>query len=86
MYDLEFEDAVEKVFAKLGKKDKKQLEIIDKKIGQILENPYHFKPLCGDMKGRRRVHIDSSFVLIYVIKDNVVRILDYAHHDDIYHF
>jgi YafQ family addiction module toxin component len=84
MYELDIEKSVERLFTKLSKKDKKQLDIIDKKIQQILENPYHFKPLRGDMKGRRRVHVDSSFVLVYIIQGRIVRVLDYAHHDDIY--
>lgn len=85
-YSLEVSDEVDKKFKKLKKKDKKQLEIINKKIQQILKNPYHFKPLRGDMHGARRVHIDKSFVLIYEIceKEKVVRILDYDHRDKIY--
>ena len=73
-------------FAKLAKKNKKQLKIIDKKIRQILKDPYHFKNLRGDMYGAYRVHIDKSFVLTYEIdeKKNVVRLLDYEHHDKIY--
>ena len=60
---------VRKKFAKLSKKNKKQLEIINKKVEQILENPHHFKPLRGDMHGSRSVHIDKSFVLTYEIKE-----------------
>ena len=85
-YALDISDNVNRKFNKLTKKDKKQLEIINKKINQIRENPLHFKPLRGDMKGARRVHIDKSFVLTYEIdeKNKVVRILDYDHHDKIY--
>jgi len=83
---LNISDEADKKFEKLRKKDKKQLEIINKKIQQILENPYHSKPLRGDMHGARRVHIDKSFVLTYEIdeKEKAVRILDYDHHDRIY--
>ena len=59
MYKLETETKIDEIFKKLKKKNPKQLEIIFKKIKQILENPYHFKPLRGDMKGARRVHIDK---------------------------
>ncbi len=85
-YQLVISDKADKVFKKLMKRDKKQLNIINKKIQQILENPYHFKPLKGDMKGSRRVHIDTSFVLTYEIEESTksVRILDYDHHDKIY--
>jgi len=86
MYLLDTKPDVDKIFSKLSKKDPKQLRIIFRKIEQIVENPYHFKPLRGDMKGARRVHIDKSFVLIYEIdeENKLVRLLDYNHHDNIY--
>src|SRR3989338_6724307 len=68
-YNLEISEELERKFAKLSKKNKKHLEIINKKVEQILENPYHFKPLRGDMYSSRRVHIDKSFVLTYEIKE-----------------
>lgn len=85
-YGLEISDEANKKFEKLKKKSKKQLAAINKKVQQILETPYRFKPLRGDMFGARRVHIDKSFVLTYEIheKEKVIRILDYAHHDKIY--
>ncbi len=85
-YSLDISDELDKKFSKLAKKNKKQLRVINKKVDQILENPCHFKPLKGDMKGSRRVHIDKSFVLTYEIveKYKVVRLLDYNHHDNIY--
>ena len=86
MYSLESKPDVDKKFLKLSKKNPKQMEIITKKIKQILENPYHFKPLRGDMHGARRVNIDKSFVLTYEIDENkkIIRLLDYDHHDNIY--
>lgn len=85
-YTLATSVHIDKVFKKLSKKNKKQLEIIDNKIKQILQTPYHFKPLRGDMHGTRRVHVDKSFVLTYDIdeKNKVVKLLDYEHHDNIY--
>ncbi len=84
-YTLEISDHADRIFAKLAKKDKQQLEAINKKIKQILENPQHFKPLKGDMHGSRRVHFDP-FVLVYEIDENskTIRILDYGHHDKVY--
>lgn len=86
MYTLSTKPIIDKIFEKLSKKNPKQMDIIVKKIEQILENPDHFKPLRGNMKGIRRVHIDKSFVLIYEIdEDNkIVTLLDYDHHDKIY--
>jgi YafQ family addiction module toxin component len=85
-YSLIIAEELDKKFNKLASKNKKQLNIINKKIMQIQENPYHFKTLRGDMKGSRRVHIDKSFVLTYEIDENKksIKLLDYAHHDNIY--
>ena len=85
-YSLFISDELDKKFSKLVKKNKKQMLVIKKKIDQILENPYHFKPLRGDMHGSRRVHIEKSFVLTYEIdeKKKVIRLLDCDHHDKIY--
>ncbi|MDI3544578.1 MAG: hypothetical protein PWQ28_859 [Candidatus Woesearchaeota archaeon] len=86
VYNLEISDELDKKLKKLTKKDKKQLEIINKKVVQILMEPYRFKPLRGDMHGARRVHIGKSFVLTYEIDESnkVVRLLDYDHHEKIY--
>ena len=86
MYALASSEQIDEIFKKIAKKDKKQLEIINKKVQQILQNPYHFKPLRGDMFGARRVHIDTSFVLTFEIdeKNKIVKLLDYDHHDNIY--
>lgn len=88
MYSVKITPLIEKIFLKLSKKHPKQMDIIVKKLEQVVNAPYHFKPLRGDMKGSRRVHIDKSFVLIYEIdeKEKTVIILDYEHHDKIYDF
>jgi len=85
-YQLQISEELDKVFSKLAKKNKTQLQIINKKIDQILQNPYHFKPLRGDMHGARRVHIDTSFVLTYEIDEEkkLIRLLDFDHHDYVY--
>lgn len=85
-YSLEISKRADRIFKKLEKKDKVQLEAINNKVKQILAHPHHFKPLSGDMHGSRRVHIASSFVLVYEIDEQrkVVRILDYGHHDVVY--
>jgi mRNA interferase RelE/StbE/toxin YoeB len=85
-YKLAISIEADKKFKKLKKKAKKRLQIINKKVQEILQNPHHFKPLRGDMKGARRVHINKSFVLVYEIdeKKKLVKILDCDHHDKIY--
>ncbi|MFP4118378.1 MAG: type II toxin-antitoxin system RelE family toxin [Candidatus Woesearchaeota archaeon] len=86
MYSLEIKPDMDKILTKIKKRNPKELEIIFKKVDQILENPYHFKPLKNEYHGTRRVHVNKSFVLIYEIDDEKQKIilLDYDHHDNIY--
>lgn len=85
MYNLEIRESVDKLFAKLSKKDKVSFEYINKKIIEIRQNPYHFKPLRNPMQNYRRVHI-GSYVLIYSINENSKTIIieRYKHHDEAY--
>ena len=84
-YELVVPEHIDKIFSKISKKDKLQFEIITRKISEILENPYRFKPLTANMAGQRRVHI-RHFVLTYEILEDrkIVKILDYEHHDRVY--
>jgi YafQ family addiction module toxin component len=85
LYSLEIEEEVSKTFKRLLKKDRKQLEAVNKKIEQILLDPLQFKPLRYPLEGFRRVHI-GSFVLIYKVLENppTIRIVKYEHHDEAY--
>ncbi|KAF5427016.1 MAG: type II toxin-antitoxin system mRNA interferase toxin, RelE/StbE family [Candidatus Methanomarinus sp.] len=85
-YNYEISRQLERELDKLRRKNKKQFEIILKKMSEILENPQHYKSLQHDMKGLRRVHIDKSFVLVFEIveNENKVVFLDFDHHDNIY--
>ena len=85
MYILEIEEEVFREFKKLTKKDRKHLEALNKKIEQILNDPFQFKPLKHPLDGLRRVHV-GSFVLIYEVLENqkTVRVLKYKHHDQAY--
>jgi len=85
MYNLEIRESVNKVFEKLFKKDKVSFEYIGKKIKEIRENPYHFKPLKAPLQNYRRVHI-GNFVLIYSIDERTKTIIieRYKHHDEAY--
>ena len=68
---------------KLKKKDKTSFEQIQKKLAEIVENPEHYKPLKNILAGFRRLHF-GSFVLIYAIEGNIVRIISLDHHDRAY--
>jgi len=85
MYNIEVKKEVEKVLKKLTKKDKISSIYISKKIKQIRQNPYHFKPLKKPLQNFWRVHI-GNHVLVYSIneKTKTVIIERYKHHDKIY--
>jgi mRNA-degrading endonuclease RelE of RelBE toxin-antitoxin system len=85
MHGLDVAEKLDRAFLKLGKKDRKKLEQINKKVLEIRENPNIGKPLKKPMQGRRRVHI-GSFILFYSVDEvrRVVKLLDYDHHDKAY--
>lgn len=86
MYKLRLRKNVESVFVKLVRKNAQRLSIIQKKLQQVLKNPYQFKPLKAPMQNFRRVHIDKSFVVIYRIdeENKAVELWKYDHHDNVY--
>ena len=87
MYSLEIKEEVDKIFKKLFKKNSKQLEIINKKIQEIRENPNHiYKFLRKPLQTFNRVHIEEHFVLIFKIDHfrKVIVIYYYDHHDKVY--
>jgi YafQ family addiction module toxin component len=85
-YTLEKKEHIDKIFSKLVKRNPKVMKIIYKKLEQILEDPYRFKPLRSDMKEYREVHIDRHFVLIYSVDEHrkVVTLKDFDHHESIF--
>lgn len=85
-YSLEVAEDLNKIFYKLAKRDKVIFEAINKKVNEILINPYHYKPLRAPMQNKRRVHITDSFVLIFKIDEErkVVQLLEFDHHDNAY--
>lgn len=85
MYALDISKQADKKFFKIAKKNRTLYNSIFKKIRELKENPEHFKPLRGSMKGERRIHF-GSFVLIFEIdyEKKLVRILNFDHHDKIY--
>lgn len=86
MYNYELRKSVEKIFFKLAKKDPGQLEIIFKKIDEIVINPYRYKNLRKPLQHLKRVHIDSNFLMVFSINERTKTIIieDYNHHDNIY--
>ncbi|MBU4228545.1 type II toxin-antitoxin system RelE/ParE family toxin [bacterium] len=86
MYKLAVKESLDKKFKRLQKKDKEMLRFIDRKVQDILEDPYRFKTLRKPLQNKRRVHVGGSFVLIYEIneKEKIVTLFDFDHHDNIY--
>jgi mRNA interferase RelE/StbE/toxin YoeB len=85
-YSLKIDRKLAGKFKKLERKDKKQLDEINRKVEQILENPHHFEHVEEVKHNLHRVHIDNSFVLIYSVDDdkNLVTLHEYDHHDRVY--
>ena len=86
MYSLEIHPQADKKFSKLFKKNRKQYEIVMRKIEEIVENPQHYKNLRKPLQHLKRVHIDKSFVMIFSVDENKKHIIieDYDHHDEVY--
>ena len=86
MYKLAIKENLDRKFKKLKKKDRELLVLIDRKVQEILDNPYRFKPLRKPLQNKRRVHVGGFFVLIYEINkdEKIVTLLDLDHHDNIY--
>jgi YafQ family addiction module toxin component len=86
LYDYRLEKGLISFLNKIYKKDRKLYEAAMKKIEDISEDPHHYKPLRHDLKGRRRVHIEKSFVLTFRIDEQEKRVifLNLCHHDHVY--
>jgi len=82
-YEVEFSEEFERSFEKLKKKDKVLFDRIRKKLAELIHNPEHYKPLRNILAGFRRIQF-GSFVLIYKIDDNIIRIISLDHHDKAY--
>jgi len=90
MFDFNISDELKLVIRKLVKKDKKRVEIINKKIKEVISSDkqsiQHYKNLKHDLKDYKRVQIDKSFVLVFKVDilNNFILFIDFDHHDKIY--
>ena len=90
MFSFDLTDELKFKINKLVRKDKKKVEIINKKIKEIInctpETVQHYKNLRYDLKEFKRVHIDKSFVLTFRVDlaRNFILFADFDHHDDVY--
>lgn len=90
MFDFNLSDELKVKIRKLAKKDKKKVEIINKKVREIINNDKdsieRYKNLRHDMKHLKRVHIDRHFVLTFKVdkEKNMIIFEDFDHHDNAY--
>jgi mRNA interferase RelE/StbE len=86
MFKLAVKGSLDRKFKRLRTKDKEMLRLVEKKVKEILTEPYRFKPLRKPMQNKRRVHVGGPFVLVYEVDDRerLVTLLDFDHHDNIY--
>lgn len=90
MFDYDFSDELKAIIKKLNKKDRKKSLIIAKKVQEIINCDTNtierYKNLKYDLKDKKRVHIDKSFVLAFKIdkEKNFILFTDFDHHDKVY--
>ncbi|MEK6890794.1 MAG: addiction module toxin RelE [Nanoarchaeota archaeon] len=90
MFDFDLTDELKLIIRKLVKKDKKKVEIINRKIKEIInsnkDSINHYKNLRHDLSDYKRVHVDKSFVLVFKVDlfNNFILFVDFDHHDKVY--
>ncbi len=88
MRDFSVEEKLEKELNKLVRKDRVLYEAVMKKIEEIISCPdvNHYKNLRSPLQKYKRVHVKSSFVLLfeYFEKEDRIIFYDLDHHDRIY--
>ena len=86
MYHAEIKPSCQRDIEKLCKKNPVLREALEKKMNEIVQTPYHYKPLQYGLAGERRVHIMKSFVLKFEINEaaKLVAFIFFGHHDDAY--
>ena len=88
MREFSIEYNLKRKLSKLSNKDKIMYSSVMKKFEEILicDNVNHYKNLRKPLQDFKRVHIKSSFVLIfkYIESDDKVVFFDLDHHDNIY--
>lgn len=75
----EFDDQ----FSRLTRKNKALEARFLKKIGQILDNPFIGDSKRHELKHARGSHVDP-YVIVYVIKCDIITFLYEDHHDFVY--
>lgn len=81
--EFEFSKEFDKKISKLKGKEAKNLF---NKIEEILncEDINHYKNLKHSLKSYKRVHVNTSFVILFQDQRGLIFFVDYQHHDKIY--
>lgn len=89
-FSFELSEELKQEFAILARRDKKIMEIINKKVKEIIscneETIEHYKNLKHELKEFKRVHIRKSFVLMFKVfkQEKLILFYRFRHHDDVY--
>ena len=90
MFDFNLSDKLKLKMKALAKRDRKKVQIINKKIREVINNDeetvQRYKNLQYGLKHLKRVHIDKNFVLTFRVdlQKNFIWFTDFEHHDRIY--
>lgn len=71
------------IFERLARKDPVLHERIENQLIKIKREPHLGKPLRYALKNRRRLHV-GSFVMLYEVVGNEIKVTEFDHHDKIY--
>jgi len=83
-YTLSVDAEAKRIFKTLRRKNPDVYREVKASAVKLLRNPELGKPLRHGLRNCRRLHIASSFVLVYEITAMEVRLLDFDHHNKIY--
>ena len=89
-FEIILSDRMKKILKKLKQKDRVRFTILIKKIKQIAESDEktinHYKNLKNDLSEYKRVHVDTSFVLLFRVfkKEKKILFARLRHHDNVY--
>ena len=82
-YTLVVPDHFERILKKLKRSKPSLLRDLQRGIEKVAADPLLGKPLRNAFRNYRRVHV-GSFVLLYELYEQEIRLLDFDHHDKIY--
>jgi len=82
-YILVLSPRFERILKTLKRKQPNVFKTLTKKVEDVVQEPTRGKPLRNVLRSYRRVHL-GSFVLVYEIREQEVRMVDFDHHDRIY--